>query len=350
MREYAEALANPPVTAPTPPRTTPTWQPTNTPPGPSPAQIAQQQAASAQAAQAAADRRQREAEARAKAEADKLKQKAADKYAGAADRLMKQAAALKTALGSSGYKKALTQQLKNVDLRFNEQDALVLDQYARGRKELERKETTTRDELDTGTNAALSNAGRERSEALMSVVAQGASGSDSLRAQAASLRNWNANAREVQSNYVDALDSLNSANSEMVNMVRSQRQNAWRSREEQRGTLYNRYYDQMSQTWTDYGNKMGEAGNMWDSALEQWDKDKGAWKKKLKTSNAESEKAFKEAAKLTGQTYTERATSSTIKNWKGAGDFEYDSNPNRWARPQLEYKESEGATLRRWNG
>lgn len=356
MREYVQVLRTPPpATVPT--RPTNTWRPTTTTArttsSPSRTTSSSRSSGSSGSSRSSgggksAAQLQREAEARAKKLQDDRDKKAANKYQSAAERLIAQADKLKIALGKDGYKKRLTQQLKNVTLQFNEQDSLILDQYARGRRELERKEATTTDELSTATSSALTNLGRERAEAMQQVTLQGASGTDMLRAMGASLRNWQANQREVTGNYVDAMDALNSSEAEMVNMVRSQRQSAWRQREEQRSTLYNRYYDQLSQTYTDYGNKLGEAANMWGEAVESWSTD--ARKKAEKKAKTDSEKAFEQAAKMTGKSYTELPVSSGIKNWKGRGEFDTVVNPQQFARPELQLREGEGATLRRWRG
>lgn len=281
------------------------------------------------------------------AERKKAERRAAQKYSQAAKRLAEQAEALRIALSKNGYRKRLSQQLANVTLQFKEQDALILEGYARGRKELKRQAGTNEDALATGTSQALGNAGRERAEALAQVVSQGAGLSDSLRAQAASLRNWEFNQSEVQAGYIDTLNSLNSAESEMVNMVKAQRQGAWRQREEQRAALWTNYYDQRSRTLTDIGNQLGEAASYWGMANEAQESDfRAAQEKRLQR---QSNKAFRKAARQTGRSYAEKATPGRLTSWSGQGEFESDLDNRRFgATPEFETGEAEGATLRRW--
>jgi negative regulator of replication initiation len=323
----------PTYTAPRPTTTT-TRRSSSPPSGPSAAE---------RAAQAA-----RDAEARAKAEQAKRDAAAAKKYESAAKRIEEQVADLRRALGSEGYRKRLEQDLKNYEIQFNEADSLLLEQYARGREELEQQAETTEAGKSTGTVQALSNAGRERSEAIAQIAQHGSGVTDMLRAMTSSLRNWEFNQAQVQENYMDTLNSLNSSNAEMVNATSAQRQSAWRNLEEQRATRYSSYYDSLSQTYTDIGNKLGEAANLYSQAIELQSTDARTSAESAR--QREAREAHQKAAEMTGKNYTERATPDRIQNWEGEGDFENTNNARRFVQPELRLREAEGATLRRWQG
>jgi hypothetical protein len=283
---------------------------------------------------------------RAEAREREQERKAAAKYSDQAQRLKNQADLLRIALGKKGFKKALKTQLGNVRLQFNEQDDLILKQYRRGRGELETQVTATERGLSQDTVAALSNAGRERNEALQKGVSNGVGLSDMLRAMSASLRNWSFNQSQVNEAYNDTLNSLNSSNTEMENMVLAQRQGAWRQLEEQRTGLYSDYYDARTRTLTDIGNKLGESASYWGMAQEASGSRlrKAAEKRMERQANA----AFRRASLETGRAYDERATPDRITDWEGGDSFENSSASMRFARSGADIKDAEGATLRRW--
>ena len=196
--------------------------------------------------------------AQARADQKAAEKKAAERLTSQASRLKEQAEALKAALGDDGFKAALERELANADLEFKEEDALILAQYGRGKEALERQKGTTEDNKARSLQEALNNAGRERNEALAQGIANGVGALDMLAAQAASLRNWAFNAGQVQTNYTDEVNGLQSEHSQMVNSVVTSRQAAWREREQQRAQLYRGYYDNRSQVLTEIGNKLGE--------------------------------------------------------------------------------------------
>ena len=286
--------------------------------------------------------------ARARADAKAAEAKAAQRYAAQADLLLKQAEALKVALGSTGLRKELYRQLGAANLEFREEEKMILAQYARGKSSLEQSASTSEDSRARSSQEARQNASRERNEALQQGIENGISATDQLKAQAASLRNWAFNMGQVESNYTDEMNSIQSEHSQMVNSVITARQSAWREREQQRSQLYRGYYDNRGQVYTEIGNKRGEASAAYDMANEQ--KSSSTYRKKSASAEKNALNSLKAAAKQTGYGYTEKSTPSVITKWKGTADIEANNDPRRWGQPTLETKDAEGASsrLRKW--
>jgi hypothetical protein len=288
--------------------------------------------------------------ARARADQKAAESKAAARLAAQGDLLMKQAAALKLALGSKGFRAELNRQLAAANLEFSEEDKLVLAQYERGKSSLEQSAVTSGDNRARSLQENAQNTGRERNEALAQGIQQGISATDMLKAQSASLRNWSLNANQVQTNYTDENNSIQSEHSQMVNAVVSARQGSWREREQQRTQAFRTYYDNFGQVQTEVGNKLGEASASYDMAYEQ--KASKAYKKKSDSAEKTALAALRSAALQTGKGYTERATPTTITRWEGSADIKNSTDPRQWGDQSLEIKDAEGASsrLRKWEG
>lgn len=288
--------------------------------------------------------------ARARADAKAAESKAATRLAQQAARLKAQADALKIALGSAGFKAELNRQLANASLEFNEKDKLILGQYERGKGALEQQKGTTEDNRSRSLQENNQNSGRERNEALQQGIANGISATDMLKAQAASLRNWSLNANQVQTNYTDEVNGLQSEHAQMVNSVITGRQSAWREREQQRTQLYRGYYDNRGQALTEIGNKLGESAQYYDMANEQ--KASSSYKAGAKSANAAALSNLKAAAAETGKGYKEVAAPGAILGWKGTATLKNTSDPRQWGAQTVELKDAEGAsaTLRKWEG
>lgn len=288
----------------------------------------------------------------AKARADQLSdQKKAEKKAetrllSQAERLKEQAEALKIALGSTGFQAVLKRELANADLEFNEEDSLILAQYERGKSALEQQAETAEDSRARSLQESGQNANRERNEALQQGIENGVGATDMIRAQSASLRNWSFNAGQVQANYTDELNSLQSEHSQMVNSVVTARTAAWREREQQLSQLYRGYYDNRGQVYTEVGNKLGEAAQYYDMANEQVESK--TTQSKMKATEKSALEALRDAAKQTGMGYREKAAPSSITKWQGSAKIENSTDARQWGQPTLEMKDAEGATLRKW--
>jgi hypothetical protein len=286
--------------------------------------------------------------ARARADQTARDNKAATRLAAQAARLRAQANALKIALSATGFKAELTRQLGNANIEFTEKDSLILGQYDRGKSALEQQKTTTEDNRARSLQEAGQNSGRERNEALQQGIDNGISATDMLKAQAASLRNWSLNTNQVQTNYTDEVNGIQSEHSQMVNSVVSSRQAAWREREQQFSQLYRGYYDNRGQALTEVGNKLGESAQYYDMANEQ--KASSSYKSAAKKANDEALRTLRAAAAETGKGYKERAAPTAILGWKGTAKIENTTDPRQWGDQTLELKDAEGAKLRKWEG
>lgn len=292
------------------------------------------------------------ARARADQKADQKAQekKAATRLATNAAQLQAQAKALAYALGSKGFSAQLKRELGNANLEFKEEDAFILSQYARGKGELEKQKSTSDDQRDRSLQEAGQNAGRERNEALQQGIENGISATDMIKAQAASLRNWSFNTGQVQTNYTDEINSLQSEHSQMVNSVVTSRQTAWREREQQKAQLYRNYYDNRGQVLTEVGNKLGESAQYYSMANEQLTS-KG-YKDKSSSAAKSANAKLKAAALETGKGYVELATPSSISKWAGTANLRSTTDARQWGKQVLEVKDAEGASkkLRKWEG
>jgi hypothetical protein len=288
--------------------------------------------------------------ARARADAKAAEKKAAARLSAQAARLKAQAAALKLALGSKGFAAALKRELGNADLEFKEEDKLILGQYERGKTALEQQAGTTEDNRARSLGEATGNAGRERNEALQQGIENGISATDMIKAQAASLRNWAFNVGQVQTNYTDEINGLQSEHSQMVNSVVTSRQAAWREREQQRAQLYRGYYDNRGQVLTEIGNKLGEAAQYYDMANEQLSSK--TYRSNAKTTSADALAQLRAAALETGKGYTELAAPTSITKWEGTAQINNSTDARQWGTQELEIKDAEGASskLRKWEG
>lgn len=288
--------------------------------------------------------------AQARADQKAQEKKAAARLSSQAAKLAEQAAALRLALGAKGFRAELNRQLSNANLEFNEENTLILSQYERGKKALETQAKTTDDQRARGLADSSGNAGRERSEALQQGIENGISASDMIKAQAASLRSWSFNAGQVQTNYVDEINGIQSEHSQMVNSVVTSRQQAWREREQQKAQLYRGYYDNRGQVLTEIGNKLGESSQYYDMANEQASSSK--YRAKAKSSQKTAMDNLRAAALETGKGYAERATPTSITKWEGTANIKNTTDARQWGKQELEIKDAEGASakLRRWEG
>lgn len=285
-----------------------------------------------------------------KADQKAQEKKAATRLATNAAQLQAQAKALSYALGSKGFSAQLKRELGNADLEFKEEDAFILSQYARGKGELEKQKLTSDDQRARSLQEAGQNAGRERNEALQQGIENGISATDMIKAQAASLRNWSFNTGQVQTNYSDEINSLQSEHSQMVNSVVTSRQTAWREREQQKAQLYRNYYDNRGQVLTEVGNKLGESAQYYSMANEQVASK--TYKNKSSSAAKSANSKLKAAALETGKGYVERATPSSISKWAGTANLRSTTDARQWGKQVLEVKDAEGASkkLRKWEG
>lgn len=175
----------------------------------------------------------------------------------AARTLQQQIDALRAAL-NGGFKHALKGHLGNIDLAERQQDKVLLSGYHQRVGSLAGAEDDNEKAADAQTFANLGNRGRERMQALSEAFANGAGESDVMRAQEASLRNWNANQSEVNRSYFDSLRSINSSLRDLNVDTKTARVNNVMQSNADREQQWTNYYNQQSETYTQLGNTLGQ--------------------------------------------------------------------------------------------
>jgi hypothetical protein len=284
----------------------------------------------------------------AQAQERKADNEAYRKYMDQAHTIGLQIKALRLALGKQGFIQALDQRLKNIGLVQRQSEADLVTGY---RERVGSLEQTSRDnEKAAGAQgyANLANRSRERSNAVGEAAAQGAGESDTLRAQGAALRNWNANQNEVNRSFYDTKSSIESSLTDLTVDTRTARINNALQANADRDSVWTNYYDQRSETLTALGNTLGQQAEYYGLAQEA--KNGKKVKKLKKGASQASGQAFHQASLVAGQAWENPGVSKGLRQWAGADPFESDLNNDRFASAptELAKKKPEGATLRSW--
>lgn len=283
-------------------------------------------------------------------EANKAKKKASDRYKDLAETLSLQAKALRFALDKHGFKAALKQKLDNVMLEADQADAVIMEGYGKRVGSLTQSATDNENAAAGQSYANLSNAGRERANAMSEAMAQGAGESDTLRAQGAALRNWNANQNEVERSYFDTLTSVNSSLTDLNVDTKTARANNYAQANADRGQLWDGYRDQRAETQTQLGNTYGQMAEYYGMALEQVGSKKT--KRRQKKLAAASGDAFMDAAHEAGKAWDDPGIPGRIQRWNGQDSFASKRAPGGGPIQGItsDLSKPEGATLRKWEG
>jgi len=289
------------------------------------------------AAQAHADRQEQQARSRA-----------SKKWLGQAQTMQQQINALKVALGNKGYRKALRIQLRGVRGDLFDTDALLMKGYRERLGSLRNQAEDNEKEGAGRSNAALNNRSRERANAMSEAALQGAGESDTLRAQGASLRNWQANQSEVTRAYHDTLTSVNSALTDLTVDTRTGRAQAYRDANTARNTLWTDYYGNRSEVYTALGNAYGQQAEYYGLANEAIPSKKVKQKQRIAARRYGG--AVRQSSLTTGKAWENPGIPKRIKNWEGANPFESAMNQEVRFNEQTEIapKRPEGASLREW--
>lgn len=274
------------------------------------------------------------------------KHKAANRYIEQAQTLALQAKALRAALGEKGFKAALKQKLENVNLAVRQQDDVLNEEY--GARVGSLSEASADNERAAGgqTGANLTNAARERANALSEIAMNGAGESDLLRAQQMSLRNWAANQSEVQRSYKDTLTSINSSLTDLTADTKTAKINNAVQGNADKEQLWNAYRNQRSETFTQLGNTLGQMAEYYGMANEQVGSKKTRGRRK-KVSDASGE-AFMDAAQEAGKAWDSPGVRAKLRNWKGADAFENRTPTVNFIDTGQQMAAPEGASLRSW--
>jgi hypothetical protein len=287
------------------------------------------------AAQAKADAKEREA-----------KRKASQKYLADARTLNAQIRALRKALGS-GFKEALDIRLSNIRLVARDQDRVLRDAYKERVGSLEELNEENAKSAGDQSYANLTNRGRERVSALSEAVLQGAGESDLLRAQQMSLRNWDANQGEVNRAFQDTLSSINSSLDDLTVDTRTARINLDVQKHTDLGQLWNDYYAQRSEAFTQLGNLYGQQSELYGMANEAVGSKRT--RRRRRRTDASSGDAFMDATAMMSKGYDHPGVADRLMDWQGAADFEGRQNNTVFVEsPTTIAAKPEGATLRTW--
>ncbi len=217
----------------------------------------------------------------------------------------------------------------------------------------------------------LMNRARESGDLLAEAMSQGAGESDVLRAQMQAVRNWSANQGEVNRSYFDTRTSINAGITDLNNSTRTARINEETSANSSRAQLWDDYYNQASDVYTQMANLdqqnyllSGEISALKDSRKQPLGvlsylgkgKDYENYKTpKISTKLSKSPDPYispnaKRAADMATRVWEDPGVSAATKNWTGAaGSTVKLNNAGLSAAPMnLARKGPEGATLRKW--
>lgn len=264
--------------------------------------------------------------------------------------MQQQIDALRVALGSKGLRRALRVQLANVGLALRQQDAELVTGYRERVGSLRNTAEDNEKAAAAQTAANLSNKSRERMNAMSEAAVQGAGESDTLRAQGASLRNWNANQNEVNRSFYDTLTSVNSSLTDLTVDTRTARINAAAQANADRSGLWTDYYANRAEVLTQLGNALGQQAEYYGLANEATPKK--SIKRNQRQSSIQSGNWFERASRTAGMAWHSPGVKKSLRHWEGADDIEGMLNSDVRANAQTEIrttKRPEGATLREWS-
>ena len=272
---------------------------------------------------------------------------AANRYMEQARILQIQAHNWKAILSKKGFRQALMTKLDNVTKREGQQDNQLMKGYRDRYGSLTQADSDNQNDASAKTFANLSNAGRERQNALSEAMLQGAGESDVLRSQGASLRNWSANQGEVNRAFFDSQTAINSSLTDLNVDTRSGRFSVAMQANQDRELLWSNYYDRRTEALTQLGNTMGQISEYYAMSNEQ--------EKSKKAQNLEdkwrdkSKDVFGKVAKNTQKAWEDPGVSKSIRKWEGRDGFDQGMNPSQFSNQGFEpLARPEGADLRKW--
>jgi len=286
------------------------------------------------------------AEKRAVKRENDAKKKAGKKYLEGAANLSVQAQALRQALNVE-FASARDNNLADISQTLNQSlAALRSDADARARQFLTAASDTEKATGDVAERG-ISNAFRERQDALAGILEQGAGETDAMRAMLMSARNWQANAAESNRAYFDTINTVNSSINDLNIDTRTAMAGQWAGAESARDEVWQTFYNNRGQAFTQLGNVLGQQADFYAQAKEMGVKPpKGA----EKDAEDAMKKAFKDSAVEAGKGYTQQGTPESITGYTGQELVKArQSNTDLAAAMVFEpVAKAEGATLRKW--
>lgn len=273
--------------------------------------------------------------------------KARKRYFQQAADLQLQIDAVQAAL-STEFKSALKRRLRNIGRSEGAQTKLLLGAYEERANELIRSSENNENATADSSFANLSNAGRERANAMQQATQQGAGESDLLAAQQMSLRAWASNQGEITRAGHDSATSIAGAATDLRADTRTALVNNSLEANGDREQLWNDYYDQREQALVQIGNLYGQQAELYGYA-EEAGGGKKARRKRRKVRDGMAE-AFEAAGDASGDAWRNPGADKALLKWQGK------PIPDSAPRPQgamqapvsLGTVAPEGATLREW--
>ena len=235
------------------------------------------------------------AQAAATASANRSYSNAANRYSKQAKNLEAQARALKSALNKD-LKKGLLQQLSDINQSRNQQGEIIREGFRERMKQLRGAAKDNDKAAAQQSTINQLNQIRERNSALSEAMAQGAGESDSLQAMMMSLRNWNANASEIERGYFDTLRSIKSSQTDLEVDTKTALMNNQLQANADKEQLWTNYYNQRSELYTQLGNTRGQQADYYAMANEARANIENA-KAEAKKDGAKAEASAKAGAK-----------------------------------------------------
>lgn len=194
------------------------------------------------------------------AAAQRQRDKAArDRYVVDAEQMQGQIKALQMALGPKGeFRDALKKRLGNIERILGQQmDDLDKAEAARsGSLDADQRNNESAASDSTGLNNL--NRARERTSAVAEAFMQGSGESDALRTQLMSLRSGDANQGEINRAYHDGQRSINNSRIDLALDTHNARVNMVTEANADKEQLHTTFNNQVSETWTQLGNALGQ--------------------------------------------------------------------------------------------
>ena len=281
--------------------------------------------------------------AAARAEANAAMARAGNRYASQAANLDPQIASLTHAL-TVAFKQSLDQNLGDLDALLAEQFDLLKEGGTERAAEFVNSAKDTSKATAAKQESSFSNLVRERQDSLTGILEQGAGETDALRAMVMSARNWHGNAQEANRAYFDTMQSINQGITDLNVDTRTALSNTHNQTETERERLWQDYYNRRSESFTQLGNLYTQQADYRDMAKEQKVGEGGGGVK------TQAEKAYMDAAKEAGLSYTRQGLPSWIKGYEAQKRLDTKvGNTNLASAVTVEpYGKAEGATLRSW--
>jgi hypothetical protein len=288
------------------------------------------------------------AQARADAAQAKADRASSKRWLSQAATMQQQIDALRVALGGKGLRRALGIQLANIRIAENQADSVLVKGYRERVGSLKDVAVDNEKAASGQSNANLQNRAWERANALSEAALQGAGETDVLRAQGASLRNWNANQNEVNRSFYDTLTSVNSSLTDLTVDTRTARVNAANDANANRNQVWTDYYGNRSEVLTNLGNALGQQAEYYGLANEAVSSKKVQRRQRLASRRYGN--YIERASRTSGMGWRSPGVKKALRNWQGADEFEGDLNQEERFNTQTEIapKKPEGASLREW--